>query len=260
MGSSRKLNEQPEIRFENIKKTFFTEDNEKKVIEHIDLNVYKNEFVVIFGAGQCGKTTLLKLVAGLEKLTEGKIYIDGKENTGFNSKVGMVYQTTELFPWLTTMGNVEFGPKAQGIAKSERRKIAQYYIDLVGLKGFEKHFPIKLSGGMRQRVGIARAYATNPEIILMDEPFGHLDAQTRYMMEEEVERIWAKEKRTVLFVTNNVEEAIYLADRIIILTECPSVVAKEYVIDMPRPRNMVSEEFLALREEISDLVDVRAKV
>lgn len=260
MGSTRGLNEQAEIRFENVKKTFFTEDNEKKVIDHIDLSVYKNEFVVIFGAGQCGKTTLLKLIAGLEKVTEGEIYIDGKKNTGFNSKVGMVYQTTELFRWLTTMGNVEFGPKARGVAKKERREKAQYYIDLVGLKGFEKHFPIKLSGGMRQRVGIARAYANDPEIILMDEPFGHLDAQTRYMMEEEVERIWAKEKRTILFVTNNVEEAIYLADRIIILTECPSVVLKEYKIDLPRPRDMVSEEFLALREEISTLVDVRLNV
>lgn len=257
MGSSRKLEEQVEIRFENVAKTFTTEKNEKHVIDHISLDVYKNEFVVIFGAGQCGKTTLLKLLAGLEDATEGTISIRGEKISGFNTKVGMVYQTTELFPWLTTMGNVEFGPKARGIAKTERRKKAQYYIDLVGLKGFEKHFPIKLSGGMRQRVGLARAYANDPEIILMDEPFGHLDAQTRYMMEEEVERIWAKEKRTVIFVTNNVEEALYLADRIIILTECPSTVAKEYKIDLPRPRDMVDEEFLRLREEISNLVEVR---
>ncbi len=260
MGGTRQLNEAPEIRFENIKKTFFGEKTDNEVIEQINMDVYKNEFIVIFGAGQCGKTTLLKLVAGLEKVTEGKIYIDGKESKGFNPKVGMVYQTTELFPWLTTMGNVEFGPKARGVSKAERREKAQYYIDLVGLKGYEKHHPIKLSGGMRQRVGIARAYCNDPEIILMDEPFGHLDAQTRYMMEEEVERIWDKEKRTVLFVTNNVEEAIYLADRIIILTECPAVVLKEYKIDLPRPRNMVGEEFLALREEISALVDVRMKV
>jgi ABC-type nitrate/sulfonate/bicarbonate transport system ATPase subunit len=260
MGSTWQLDKKPEIKLENIKKMFFSEKNVNKVIEHISLEVYKNEFVVIFGAGQCGKTTLLKLIAGLEKPTEGKIYIGGKESNGFNPKVGMVYQTTELFPWLTTMGNVEFGPKARGVPKAERRKKAQYYIDLVGLKGFEKYYPIKLSGGMRQRVGIARAYCNDPEIILMDEPFGHLDAQTRYMMEEEVERIWAQEKRTVLFVTNNIEEALYLADRIIILTECPSVVAKEYRIDLPRPRNMVDEKFLALREEISALVDVRGKV
>ena len=136
-------------------------------------------------------------------------------------------------------------------------KKAQHYIDLVGLKGFEKHFPVQLSGGMQQRVGIARAYANDPKIILMDEPFGHLDAQTRYLMEEDVEKIWAKEKRTVIFVTNNIEEALYLADRIIILTECPAKVMKEYKIDLPRPRSMVSEEFLQLREEISRLVDVR---
>jgi NitT/TauT family transport system ATP-binding protein/sulfonate transport system ATP-binding protein len=155
------------------------------------------------------------------------------------------------------MGNVEFGPKVRGISKAERRKQAQYYIDLVGLNGFENHFPSMLSGGMCQRVGIARAYCNDPQIILMDEPFGHLDAQTRYMMEEEVEKIWAKEKRTIIFVTNNIEEALYLADRIVILSTCPATIQKEYALDMRRPRNMVSPEFLGLREEISALVELR---
>jgi NitT/TauT family transport system ATP-binding protein/sulfonate transport system ATP-binding protein len=248
------------VKLENLSKTFVVEEGEAKVLEKIDLDIRKNEFLVLFGAGQCGKTTLLKMIAGLESITEGAIIIDGKPLKGFDSKVGMVYQTTSLFPWLSVMGNVEFGPKARGISKKERQKKAQYYIDLVGLKGFEKHFPSMLSGGMCQRVGIARAYCNDPEIILMDEPFGHLDAQTRYMMEEEVEKIWDKEKRTVVFVTNNIEEALYLADRIIILTECPATIAKEYTIDLQRPRNLVSPEFLKLREEISALVELREGV
>ncbi|MDC7245280.1 MAG: ABC transporter ATP-binding protein [Sphaerochaetaceae bacterium] len=258
MDSTKQVKkEKPIITMERISKTFQVEDGEVKVIDQIDLDIRENEFLVLFGAGQCGKTTLLKMLAGLETISGGSIKIDEKELKGFNPKVGMVYQTTALFPWLTVMGNVEFGPKARGIGKTERQKKAQYYIDLVGLTGFEKHFPSMLSGGMQQRVGIARAYCNDPEIILMDEPFGHLDAQTRYMMEEEVEKIWQEEKRTIIFVTNNIEEALYLADRIVILTECPARVLTEYKIDIPRPRSLVSEEFLSLREEISSLVDLR---
>lgn len=176
--------------------------------------------------------------------------MDGKKVVGPDPSRGMVYQTTALFPWLTVMENVEFGPKARGVGKEERRKIARKYIDMVGLEGFEKSYPVKLSGGMQQRVGIARAYSNNPVVILMDEPFGHLDAQTRYMMEEELEKIVSAEKRTVVFVTNNIEEAVYLADRILLLSNCPTHVVKEYSVDLPRPRDYVSEEFLALREKI----------
>ncbi len=250
------IKEEVVVSLKNVKKSFDVNDKEVKIIGGMNLDIQKNEFVVLFGAGQCGKTTLLKMIAGLEDVTDGEIHINGKVSKGMNQEVGMVYQTTALFPWLTVMGNVEFGPKARGVAKKERREKAQHYINLVGLEGFEKHYPVKLSGGMCQRVGIARAYCNDPEIILMDEPFGHLDAQTRYMMEEEVEKIWAKEKRTVIFVTNNVEEALYLADRIILMTECPAVVAKEYKIDLPRPRSMVSDEFLQLREEISAMIDI----
>ncbi|MFI3208504.1 MAG: ABC transporter ATP-binding protein [Eubacteriales bacterium] len=250
------LKDEVVVSLKNVKKSFDVNDKDVKIIGGMELDIKKNEFVVLFGAGQCGKTTLLKMIAGLEDISEGSIIINGKESKGMNQEVGMVYQTTSLFPWLTVMGNVEFGPKARGVGKKERREKAQRYINLVGLEGFEKHYPVKLSGGMCQRVGIARAYCNDPEIILMDEPFGHLDAQTRYMMEEEVEKIWDQEKRTVIFVTNNVEEALYLADRIILMTDCPAVVAKEYKIDLPRPRSMVSEEFLALREEISAMIDI----
>ena len=163
---------------------------------------------------------------------------------------------TESFTlWKTVWQNVELGPKMRGVPKKERRAKAQHYIDMVGLTGFEKHFPVKLSGGMQQRVGIARAYCNEPELICMDEPFGHLDAQTRYLMEEEVERISNTDRRTVIFVTNNAEEAIYLADRIILLHNCPTSVHKEYIVDIPRPRDYTSPAFLALREQITKDMD-----
>ena len=155
------------------------------------------------------------------------------------------------------MANVEFGPEVAGVPKEERRKTAQKYIDLVGLKGFEKSYPHELSGGMKQRVGIARAYTNNPEILLMDEPFGQLDAQTRYAMEEEVLRIWEKEKRTIIFVTNNIEEAVYLGDRIVLLSNCPAKVKEIYDLkNLPRPRNTTDPEFLRIRTEISDNTDL----
>lgn len=225
------------------------------MVDHLNFNVYENEFVVLFGPGQCGKSTILNLIAGLEQPTGGEIIVSGEKVTGPSPKRGMVYQTTNLFMWYTVMQNVEFGPKMQGVPRKERRARAQKYIDLVGLNGFEKHYPVKLSGGMQQRVGIARAYANEPELICMDEPFGHLDAQTRYLMEEEVERISNSERRTVVFVTNNAEEAIYLADRIILLHNCPTSVHKEYIVDLPRPRDYTSPDFLALREQITAETD-----
>ena len=172
---------------------------------------------------------------------------------GPSDKVGFVFQRYTLFFWRTVMGNVEMGPKLKGIGKEERRKMAQKYIDLVGLTGFENSYPNQLSGGMKQRVGIARAYVNEPTLLILDEPFGQLDAQTRILMEIEIERVWQEEKRTILFVTSNIDEAIYLADRIIILDgKLPSHLAGEYVIDLPRPRNLTGHDFLELRKKITD--------
>ena len=243
------------IECKNVSKTFYSLAGDNLVVDGLNFNVYENEFVVLFGPGQCGKSTILNLIAGLEQPTGGEIIVSGEKVTGPSPKRGMVYQTTNLFMWYTVMQNVEFGPKMQGVPKKERRERAQKYIDLVGRKGFEKHYPGKLSGGMQQRVGIARAYANEPELICMDEPFGHLDAQTRYLMEEEVERISNTDRRTVVFVTNNAEEAIYLADRIILLHNCPTSVHKEYIVDLPRPRDYTSPDFLALREQITAEMD-----
>ncbi len=240
---------------EHLKKSYQTPEGEKVVIEDISLSVKENEFVVLFGAGQCGKTTMINLLSGLEESTSGTVMLDGKVVKGPAPERGVVYQTISLFPWLTTMGNVEYGPKVRGMSKAERRKRAQHYIDLVGLQGFENVFPVKLSGGMKQRVGIARAYCNDPRVLFMDEPFGALDAQTRYLMQEELEKICSKERKTVVFVTNNIEEALYLADRIIVMRNCPSTIKKEYQIDLPRPRDYVDPEFLRLRKEITEIVD-----
>lgn len=236
-------------------KSFDNQNETVRVVSPLSLTVKENEFVVLLGPGQCGKTTIINMIAGLEPVTSGEVWVNGEKVEKPGPERGVVFQSTNLFPWLTTMGNVEYGLRMAGVPKETRRKQAQYYIDLVGLDGFEKSFPIQLSGGMQQRVGIARAYCIEPKVMIMDEPFGALDAQTRYQMQEELERIWQKERRTVVFVTNNIEEAIYLADRIIVLTNCPASVKKEYVIDLPRPRNYVSEGFLKLRKEITAVMD-----
>lgn len=239
----------------NLKKTFETSRGPVPVVDDVTLNVKENELLVLFGPGQCGKSTMINCMAGLESVTSGTVTVDGKPVSRPGPDRGVVYQRMALFPWLTVMGNVEYGPKVRGVPKKERRELAQHYIDLVGLTGFENRFPNQLSGGMQQRVGIARAYCNEPKVLFMDEPFGHLDAQTRYLMQEDLMRIWEKEKRTVVFVTNNIEEAIYLADRIVVMTNCPTRIKKEYSVALPRPRNYVDPAFLALREEISAVVD-----
>lgn len=239
----------------SLEKTFQTARGPVEVIGDVSLRVQENEFLVLFGPGQCGKSTVINCLSGLEPVTGGTVSVNGKPVTGPGPDRGVVYQRIALFPWLTVMQNVEYGPKMRGIPKKERREKAQYYINLVGLQGFENSFPSKLSGGMRQRVGIARAYCNEPKVLFMDEPFGHLDAQTRYLMQEDLMRIWEKEKRTIVFVTNNIEEAVYLADRIVVLTNCPTRIKREYIIDLPRPRDYVEPKFLALREEISSVVD-----
>jgi NitT/TauT family transport system ATP-binding protein/sulfonate transport system ATP-binding protein len=223
------------------------------VLDRISLRVRENEFLVIVGPGQCGKTTLLRIIAGFETPTTGNILLDGKEVSGPGPDRGMVFQKYTLFPWRTVMGNVEMGLKLRGMARNERREIANHYIHLVGLQGFEKAFPHQLSGGMKQRVGIARAYANDPKVLLLDEPFGQLDAQTRYLMEQETARIWSAEKKTVIFVTNSIDEAVYLADRIVTLEgKLPGRLKSSYNVDLPRPREHIDKKFLELRHMITE--------
>ena len=245
---------QSKIVCRSISKVFIQKGTQRvHVLEDISVDVKQNEFVVILGPGQSGKSTLLRIIAGLETPTTGTVRLDGTEVAGPGADRGLVFQSYMLFPWKTVLGNVELGPKLRNVAKKERREIAAHYINLVGLKGFEKHYPHQLSGGMKQRVGIARAYANNPEVMLLDEPFGQFDAQTRYFMEKETARIWQTERRTVLFVTNNIEEAIYLGDRIISLKgKLPGRMHELYEVQLPRPRDNTDMKFLLLRQQISD--------
>ena len=240
------------LRLENIAKSFYARHEVFDAVSDVSIDVYENEFLTILGPGQCGKSVLLNIIAGLEKPTKGTVDFPASSDT----TMGFVFQKTSVFPWKTVMEIVELGLQIKGTNKKERREKAQYLIELVGLKGFENAYPYQLSGGMKQRVGIARAYCVNPDILLMDEPFGALDAQTRYQMEEEVLRIWQAEKRTVIFVTNNIEEALFLGDRIVLLSACPAKVKEIYIPRLERPRNNIDPDFLALREEIEANTDL----
>ena len=242
------------ISVRHITKTFFLKDRKVEVLKDITFDVKENEFLVLLGPGQCGKTVLLNILSEVEKETSGEIiFRDGRPKMG---NLGVVFQKYALFPWKTVMGNVEMSQKLKGVDKATRQAAAQKYIDLVGLQGFEKAIPKQLSGGMKQRVGIARAYASESDIMLMDEPFGALDAQTRYQMEDEIIRIWEQNKRTIIFVTNNVEEAITVGDRILLLSSRPSYIKQEYVVNLPRPRKNTDPEFLRLRNEIVENTDL----
>ena len=236
----------------SVNKTFVQKETHfVPVLEDIDLDVRENEFLVLLGPGQSGKSTLLRIIAGLEVPTSGVVTLNGKPIHGPGPDRSMVFQTYSLFPWRTVRGNVEMGPRFRGVSKEDRRRISKKYIELVGLNGFESAFPHQLSGGMKQRVGLARAYANSPEVLLLDEPFGQLDAQTRYLMEQEVLRIWETDKRTVIFVTNNVDEAIYLGDRIIILEgKLPGKVKTIVENPIARPREHISKPFLEMRKHI----------
>lgn len=242
------------IIWNDVSKEFIQKGNQRvHVLDHISVNVCKNEFLVILGPGQSGKTTLLRIIAGLEKPTTGEVYLDGIKVTKPGPDRGLVFQSYMLLPWRTVLGNVMLGQLLQGAGKKVAEQIARKYINLVGLQGFEDNYPHQLSGGMKQRVGIARAYANNPEVMLLDEPFGQLDAQTRIFMEQEIIRIWESEKKTVVFVTNNIDEAIFLGDRIVTLQgKLPGRMGAVYDINIPRPREHTEMEFLKLRQKITD--------
>lgn len=238
------------IEASSLSKSFETRKGTLEVLKDVSFNVYENEFLVILGPGQCGKTVLLNMLAGMEQPDFGKITFSG------SSAVGFVFQRYAMFNWKTVLKNVEAPLKYRGVEKAERQKTARKYLELVGLKDFEKAYPAQLSGGMKQRVGIARAYASGNDVILMDEPFGALDAQTRYQMQDEILKIRKSENATVVFVTNNIEEAIYLGDRILLFSNKPSQIVKEYVPNLPRPRNQTSREFMELRNEITSHMDL----
>jgi NitT/TauT family transport system ATP-binding protein len=207
-------------------------------VDRLSLDVADREIVSIVGPSGCGKSTLLRLVAGLVRPTSGEIRLDGRVVTAPGADRGMVFQSYTLFPWLTVRGNVEFGPRLRGFDDARRREVAGRFIQMVGLTGFEHAYPKELSGGMMQRVAIARALANDPEVLLMDEPFGALDAQTRVFMQELLLDIWEKTPKTILFVTHDIDEALFLGDRVYVMTARPGRFRDEVRLDLPRPRTL----------------------
>jgi NitT/TauT family transport system ATP-binding protein len=235
----------------------FTRDDGSALmaIENLNLTVRDKEFVCILGPSGCGKTTLLRMIAGLDVAGSGTILLDGEQITGPNPKVGIVFQEYSLFPWRNVLDNVAFGLEMRGIGRDERSRLAEQYLDLVGLTQFARSYPSELSGGMRQRVAVARALALDPVVLLMDEPFGALDAQTRNMLQHELLGIWEKTKKTVLFITHSVDEAVFLADRIVVLTPRPGRVCETIPLELPRPRDRTSVEFAKFRRYVLDLIN-----
>jgi ABC-type nitrate/sulfonate/bicarbonate transport system ATPase subunit len=237
------------LEVKNLHKRFRNSSKEElTVLDNINLTVKSGEFISVIGSSGCGKTTFLRLVVGLEKDYEGDILLDGKRLNGPDRNRGVVFQDHRLLPWLTVEKNVGLGLKDS--RNKESRQSVQDHIELVGLKGFEKHFPHQLSGGMSQRAAIARALVNRPEILLLDEPLGALDALTRMYMHQELERIWKKEGITMIMITHDVDEAIYLSDKIVVMSSRPGTIKKIIPVPLARPRDRASYDFVKIKEEV----------
>ena len=223
-----------------LSKVFFEQNDPRKpalvALYNVSLTVRRNEFISLLGPSGCGKTTLIRIIAGLLASDRGEVLVENRPVTGPGRDRCMVFQQFGLLPWRTVLANVEFALEIDGVSREERAAVARRYLDLVGLNGFEHYYPHQISGGMQQRVGIARALSKQPDILLMDEPFGALDAQTREQLQEELLKIWGQTDTTVIFVTHSIDEAIYLSDRVIVMQARPGRVKEEFSVDLPRPR------------------------
>lgn len=224
-------------------------------LDDISLEIEAKEFVCFVGPSGCGKTTLLRIIAGLDTATSGEVRLRDTPIRGPDPKRGMVFQEYSLFPWRSVQDNITFGLEMRGVPKADRKTVADTYLDMVGLVQFRDAYPYELSGGMRQRVAIARALANEPDVLLMDEPFGALDAQTRNAMQRELLEIWEKTRKTILFVTHSVDEAVFLADRIVILSARPGRICDIISVDLPRPRERTSPEFAGVRRYVLGLMN-----
>jgi NitT/TauT family transport system ATP-binding protein len=242
------------LRVDGLTKRFGRGDTTDLVVfENLSVAVADLEFLAVIGPSGCGKSTVLRIIDGLETPDAGAVFVDGRPVTAPGPERAMVFQSFDLFPWRTTIDNIAFGMEVRGVPRREQRERARRYIELVGLTGFEDAYPSQLSGGMQQRVGIARALAVQPGILLMDEPFGALDVQTRDVLQDELLRIWQQERKTVIFVTHSIEEALYLADRIIVLSPRPARIQMDIAVPFARPRHEAIKgdpEFMSLRQEI----------
>ena len=251
------------IEIKGVHKVYRDGIQEVNALNGIDLSIAENEFICVVGPSGCGKTTLLNIIAGLDTIDQGSVQMNGEDIVGPGPDRGVIFQQYALFPWMTVRKNIEYGMKfirrenSEKYTKQEKRKLAEHYIKLVNLEGFEDSYPKTLSGGMKQRVAIARAYAVNPQVFLMDEPFGALDAQTRAQLQEELLESWVKEQKTCFFITHDVDEAVLLATRVIVMSARPGRIIDEVIIDLPYPRNQATKltpEFSKHRNYIWDRV------
>ncbi len=241
------------LKIDNVKKIYNSRNGEMIALNGVNLDIAENEFICVVGPSGCGKSTLLNIIAGLLEPTSGEVYCDGKKVEGTGTERGVVFQQYALFPWMTVKKNVMFGLNLQGIKGKEAEERAMKYIKMVQLEDFLDHYPKELSGGMKQRVAIARAYAVNPSVLLMDEPFGALDAQTRTQLQSELLETWEKEQKTCFFITHDVDEAIILAQKVIIMSARPGRIKEIVDIDIPYPRTQetkMSPAFLELKNHI----------
>ena len=241
------------LKIDNVVKEYEGRNGKTVALNGVNLDIKENEFICVVGPSGCGKSTLLNIIAGLHEPTSGAAYLDGKKIEGTGVERGVVFQQYALFPWRTVLKNVMFPLEMKKTPKAEAEKIALKYIKAVGLEGFENSYPKELSGGMKQRVAIARAYAADPEVLLLDEPFGALDAQTRVQLQTELLETWQKEKKTCFFITHDVDEAIILAQRVIIMSARPGRIKKIVEIDIPYPRTQATKtdpRFLELKTEV----------
>jgi ABC-type nitrate/sulfonate/bicarbonate transport system ATPase subunit len=252
------LTGQTKLTIRGLRVVFRTEKSEVRVLENLDLEVREGEFVCILGPSGCGKSTFLNVVAGFLSPTAGSVRIDGEDVRGPDPRRIFVFQERGVFPWLTVEGNIGFGLGKWGRAERDRR--IAHYVDLVGLRGFEKAYPHELSGGMKQRVEVARALAVDPDVLFLDEPFGALDSITRLEMRRELLRIWQAEKKTILFVTHDIEESVQLADRIVVMTARPARIRRIVDVELPHPRDLSSRRYLELRDGIFEEIGLAHRV
>ena len=246
------------IEVQNVNKKFLQNGKEFTALDDVSLSIEKGEFICLLGPSGCGKSRLLNAIAGFDRISSGSIKIDGKEVTEPSVRNVMIFQHYGLLPWRNIQKNVELGLESQkDISKEERAKIAEKYIELVGLSKFKKSYPKQLSGGMQQRVSIARALAVNPDILFMDEPFGALDAITRMKLQDDILRISEEEKKTIIFVTHDIEEAVFLADRIVVMTPNPGKIKSVVTVRLGRHRDRTSGDFLKMRDRIFDIFHMK---
>jgi len=244
------------LKLRDISKTFTSEKGEKiESLSSVSLDIENQEFICLLGPSGCGKTTLLRIIAGLDQASSGTVELGGTLIDRPNPQLAMIFQEYSLYPWRTVVANIGFGLEIRKIPAEERHSIVKKYVEIVGLEGFENSYPYELSGGMRQRAAVARALAVDPSILLMDEPFGALDAQTRNLLQQELLKIWEKTKKTILFVTHSVDEAVFMADRIVVLTPRPGRICEVIPVQSTRPRDRTSVEFAKVRRYVLDLIN-----